>query len=272
MSLGIIIYTGKNFDIDTKLPFLKSCVNSVKRQKSGNAELIVLCEAGTEQKGIIERETGTSVCEFNNLADGINNAIRELECDKFIISKYNTLYSANSLSDFSKYNDGESLVFNITCNEKGSSRFVPVFSKVNAENEFTVCPSVWNVLFDKKTIINNSLGFTDFSYRDQYIFLMNHLVYAKKVVYSDNVYLCIDRALNIKIKPSDAFYKNNKKAIFRIIKLLKRNRKGVLLSCFIKDFGVPLLRLSCTEKNRKKRWFYRLYARKIMNSASGILR
>ncbi len=270
MNLSVIVYTGNGFDTDTKLPILQSCINSIKRQKSDNVEILVICEDG--DKAVIERETGVGAIVYEKPEECLNSVISKLSSDKFIIARYDTLFSTNSISALSACGKGEGMLFNVTLKKKGTSDFYPLFSSVSIKNEMSIAPSVWNVVFDTQTVKNNKLSFTDFSYRDQYLYLMNFFMCAEKIVCSDAVLLCLDRTLKPTIRPSGKYYMNNRKAIFSLVRKLKKSRNGALLSCFVRDFGVPLVELSYKEKSRRRRWYYRLYCNRFMRCASSVLR
>lgn len=265
MELGIIIHTGEGFDYKNNIPHLISCVKSIRNQKYCDANIIVMCENDAEKMKTVKEKANVDVFPYDDVAKGLNDCIKQLECTHFIISRYDTIYSMNSYEIIrSTIENRCGMIFNFTSKSKDNKDFHKRLSKIDFDSQLSKFPCVWNILFDKETVINNGIKFKDFTYKDQYLFLLRFFASAEKIFMCDDVLVCLDRTLSIDFKLGYDFYKNNKEMLLGLVKELKRKELGTLLCCYIRDIALPTVRLGYEEKDERKRSFYHSMGKKFM--------
>ena len=265
MELGIIIYTGEGFNYQRNIPHLNNCIKSIRSQKYCDANIIVMCENDRDTIAAVKEQADVEVFPYEDAAQGLNDCIKQLQCTHFIISRYDTIYSMNSYEIIrSTVENRCGMIFNFTSKSKTNRDFHKRLSEVNFDAQLSKFPCVWNVLFEKDIIVNNGIKFSDFTYKDQYLFLIRFFALAEKVFMCNDVVVCLDRTLSINFKVSYDFYKNNKDMLLGLIKELKKKELGTLLACYIRDIALPTIRLGYEEKDERKRSFYHSMGKKFM--------
>ena len=266
MSLGILIYTGESFAYEEKLVYLNRCVNSIHRQQQPDVQIIALCSNTVPDAIAAIEDIGIRVQGFDDLAAGINAAIRSLDTSHFMIVRYDAIFAPLSIELFQRCKSGTSMVFNLSVKpHKGVTLYEPIYDKTSQKNQLRASINVWNMTFDRKTVVNHKLLFFDFRYVDHYLFVMKYMALCKKVHYRNAVLLCVDRALKTQVTFDEAFFRSREEDVLDTAKKVKACGDAALLAHYVSAIGAPLIASAASCADDETRQFLRDMSKRFMD-------
>lgn len=269
MSYGIIVYTGENFNYEEKGMFLLRCLKSIERQRQ-QAQTVVLCSGNDvlTQQAMQAHRVKTHL--FENPADGLNECIKDLEASHFVIARYDSIFAPESVSTFSRSDIGCSMVFNVSARTaKGSTEFAPIYAVTDKASQLETSLNVWNMTFDRQTVMNNKILFKDFKYADQYLYIARYMSLCDKLEYENSVQMCLDRSMVITLKMKTPFYRKRNAEILETARLIRKKEDTALLMNFVREMELPMINLSILSKKKREVKYLRKLDKRLMKVILG---